>query len=322
MSLTNGAVAPVTVLFCGKPEQRADYEREITAAARLSALPMRLIMDPDGVDRGTVDYLVFAANGPVTEFAGFTRLRAILNLWAGVEAVLKLPLPDVPLARMVEEGLTLGMVDYVVGHVARHHLDIDRYLGTTPILEWERSYPPLARDRRVGILGLGALGIACAEALKALGFQVYGWSRSAKSVRGVTCLSGADGLDIVLSQAEILVLLLPQTAETVGLLDAGRIARMPEGACVINAGRGPLIDDAALIAALDAGHLHHATLDVFDVEPLPPEHPFWAHPRVTVTPHIASATRPETAARALVANIQRDLAGQPLIGLVDRAQGY
>ncbi|MGF1444859.1 MAG: 2-hydroxyacid dehydrogenase [Pikeienuella sp.] len=312
-----------SVVFCGKPEQRAAYERHLRAAMTAQKVALALHMDPAEADPATVDYLIYAANGPVTEFAPYTRLKGILNLWAGVEAVLALDPPrDVPLARMVEPGLTLGMVDYVVGHVTRHHLDIDRYIGGPVMTEWEATYPPLARDRVVGILGLGELGTACGTALAQLGFKVMGWSRSPKSALGVDCQHGPRGLEAVLRAAEILVLLLPHTPETERVLDAAALAQLPEGACVINAGRGPLIDHGALLAALDSGRLRHATMDVFDIEPLPAEDRYWTHPKVTVTPHIASVTRPETAAEALVANIARHLRGEPLIGVVDRDRGY
>jgi glyoxylate/hydroxypyruvate reductase A len=172
------------------------------------------------------------------------------------------------------------------------------------------------------MLGLGALGTACAQMLAHLGFPVTGWSRRAKDIPGITCLSGEDGLQAALQAADILVLLLPLTDETENLLDARTLALLPEGSMIVNPGRGPLIDDEALIAALDRGQVAHATLDVFREEPLPPEHPFWAHPGVTVTPHIASETRPETAAQVVAENIRRGEAGAPFLHLVDRAHGY
>lgn len=315
-------MAPL-VLYAGKPADRAAYERHIARAAREAGVEIRLCMDLAEVDPTEVDYLVFAGSGPVSDFAPFTNLKAILSLWAGVENILKLPQPaDVPLVRMVEDGLTLGMIDYVVGHVMRHHLDIDQYIEGNFAGEWGVGYPPLARDRHVGVLGLGTLGTACAERLAANDFRVSGWSRSEKSVPGVRCLAGEEGLERVLAEAEILVLLLPLTPDTTRLLDAHRIAMLPQGACIVNAGRGPLIDHDALLAALDAGRLRHATMDVFDIEPLPAGHRYWGHPRVTVTPHIASATRPETASESLVRQIARGERGEPFTNVVDRALGY
>jgi len=314
---------PPVVLYAGRADQREAYATHLARAFEARGLDVRLVMDPAEVDPAQVSYLVFAGNGPVSDFAAFTGLRAILNLWAGVESVLRMRLPEgVPLVRMIEDGLTLGMIDYVSGHVLRHHLEIDRYIGARPIAEWESTYPPLARDRAVGILGLGTLGTACARALCGHGFRVLGWSRSRKSVEGVECHSGDAGLDVVLARSEILVLLLPHTAETERLMDGPALARLPRGACLINAGRGPLIDHPALLDALDRGHIRHATMDVFDEEPLPPEHPYWHHDRVTVTPHIASVTRPETASEAIAANVARDLAGDAFLGIVDPDRGY
>jgi glyoxylate/hydroxypyruvate reductase A len=214
------------------------------------------------------------------------------------------------------------MIDYVVGHVLRHHLDVDRYIGGPPIAEWETDYPPLARDRTVGILGLGALGGACARRLADHGFRVIGWSRTAKDIPGVECRCGGQALDETIAEAEILVLLLPWTDATYRILNARRIARMPRNACLINAARGQLVDHRALLEALGAGLLRHATMDVYDVEPLPPDDPYWTHPRVTVTPHIASVTRPETASQAIIAQIARHRRGEPFLHVVDRARGY
>jgi glyoxylate/hydroxypyruvate reductase A len=223
---------------------------------------------------------------------------------------------------MVDAGLAEGMVDYVSAHVLRHHVGMDaQILGQDG--GWRNELvAPLARERTVGVLGLGALGRACATALARHGFRVVGWSRRPADVAGVACFCGPEGLDAVLAATEILVTLLPATPATDTLLDAARLARLPAGAVVINPGRGGLIDDAALLAALDRGHLAHATLDVFRTEPLPPDHPFWAHPRVTVTPHVAAATRPDTAAVVIAENIRRGEAGEPFLHLVDRAQGY
>ena len=314
---------PPVVVFAGRAEQRDAYHRHLTAAAAAAGIEIALNMDPETVDPASVDYLIFAANGTVRDFTPYTGLSGVLNLWAGIEAVLELDPPmDVPLVRMVEDGLTLGMIDYVVGHVLRHHIDVDRYIDTSPIAEWEVDYPPLARDRTVGVLGLGALGGACAQHLAAHGFRVIGWSRSPKEIPGVECRFGAEALDETIAEAEILVLLLPLTQATLRILNARRIAQMPLDACLINAARGQLVDHRALLEALGAGLLRHATMDVYDVEPLPPSDPYWTHPRVTVTPHIASVTRPETASQSIIAQIARHRRGEPFLHVVDRARGY
>jgi glyoxylate/hydroxypyruvate reductase A len=183
---------------------------------------------------------------------------------------------------------------------------------------WDNSCPPLARERPVAMLGMGALGAACAAALSALNFPVTGWSRSPKP----SCLHGDAGLAQALRTAQIVVTLLPRTPQTENLLNAARLALLPRGAVILNPGRGALIDDDALLAALDAGDVGHATLDVFRTEPLPQDHRYWTHPRVTVTPHIAADTRPASATRVIAENIRRGEAGEAFLHLVDRARGY
>lgn len=306
------------ILFAARPEQWDIYEKPLKSALSKAGIRANLALE---LPPEEVDYMIYAPDSAVQDFTPFTRLKAVLNLWAGVENIVGNQTLKVPLARMVDHGLTQGMVEWVTGHALRHHLRMDAHiLGQDGV--WRKTIPPLAEDRPVTVLGLGVLGQACAKALRGLGFPVTGWSRSVRDMPGITCLSGDEGLRAALQAAEILVLLLPKTAETENLMNAERLAMLPKGAMIINPGRGPLIDDDALLAALDTGHVGHATLDVFRVEPLPPEHPYWAHPRVTVTPHIASETRPITAARVIIENVRRGEAGAPFLHLVDRAKGY
>ena len=291
--------------------------------------PLRAALDETGVDYTlvteaapeTVDYMVYAPSSGLVDFTPYTGLKAVLSLWAGVEKIVGNATLQVPLARMVDPGLTEGMTEWVTGHVLRHHLGMDAQIHGLKG-EWRHDVPPLARDRQVTILGLGALGADAARMLKALNFDVAGWSRSPKTLDGIPTFTGDDGLTAALERAEILVLLLPLTPGTEDLLNAERLSLLPRGAVIVNPGRGPLIDDTALLAALDSGHLGHATLDVFRVEPLPADHPFWLHPRVTVTPHIASETRPASAARVVAENVRRGEAGEPFVHVVDRAAGY
>ena len=307
----------VNVLFAA-PDLWDGYRAPLADALQAVGVEARLSTD---IPAAQVDWIVYAPSAPLQDFGPYVRAKGVLNLWAGVEGVVNNPTLTQPLARMVDPGLTEGMVEWVTGHVLRHHLGIDDQVRGLDG-EWRRAVPPLARDRRVGILGLGALGQACARALAALNFDVAGWSRSEKRLEGIAAHHGDAGLTAVLARSEILVTLLPLTPATEGLLDAARLAALPPGAVLVNPGRGGLIDDAALLAALDAGRLGHATLDVFRVEPLPPDHPFWHNPRVTVTPHIASETRPASAARVIAENIRRGEAGLPLLHLVDREAGY
>lgn len=304
-----------TVLFA-VPALWEEYRPSLTAAFEGMGVDLVTEAAP-----GTVDYIIYAPSSPVQDFAPYTACKAVLSLWAGVERIVGNATLTQALCRMVDPALTEGMVEWVVGHVLRHHLGMDRHI-VNPGRVWDPTCPPLARERPVAMLGMGELGTAAARALAALNFPVTGWSRSPKTVKGIDCLHGEAGLEAALRGAAMVVTLLPKTPETESLLDARRLAMLPKGAVILNPGRGAIIDDAALLAALDAGHIGHATLDVFRVEPLPKDHPYWAHPRVTVTPHIAADTRPASSARVIAENVRRGEAGEPLLNLVDRKRGY
>ncbi|MFC7703229.1 2-hydroxyacid dehydrogenase [Plastorhodobacter daqingensis] len=309
-----------TAYFAAGPARWDAYRPHLEQAFAELGLDVSLVNTAP--DPAAIDYIIFAPGGDVEDFSPFTRTRAVLNLWAGVERIVGNPTLTQPLCRMVDPALTDGMVEWVTGHVLRHHLGIDGHILRQDGVWRAGEVPPLARERPVAILGLGELGRASAEALARLNFPVLGWSRSARTIEGIDCHSGDAGLEAVLRRAAIVVTLLPLTPDTENLLNATRLAWMPRGAVIINPGRGPIIDDEALLAALDSGQIGHATLDVFRVEPLPAGHPFWAHPRVTVTPHIAAETRPPSASRVIAENIRRDLAGEPLLHRVDRDRGY
>ena len=308
------------IYFAANPADWDTYRPLLTDALDAAGIDAQLTDAPENPQ--AVDYIVYAPDGPLSDFTPFSRAKAVLSLWAGVEKIVGNDTLTQPLCRMVDPGLRQGMTEWVTGHVLRHHLGLDTHILHQDGVWRGGTVPPLAASRPVGILGLGALGSAAAEALASLGFPVQGWSRSDKALPNVACHTGADGLDTVLATSDILVLLLPQTPATRHILNARSIARLPKGAVILNPGRGPLIDDDALIAALRAGHVGHATLDVFAIEPLPADHPYWSLQNVTVTPHIASATRPETAAPAVIENILRCEAGEPLLHRVDREQGY
>jgi glyoxylate/hydroxypyruvate reductase A len=308
---------PIRALFSAGDAAWPDYAAALPPAFAAQGLTVDVSRDyaPD-----TVDYIIAAPNGPVQDFAPFARCKAVLNLWAGVEDITTNRTLTQPLARMVDPGLTDGMVEWVVGHTMRHHLGIDDHIhGQDGI--WRAAFPPLAQERAVTILGLGALGAACAKMLTALNFPVTGWSRSQKDIANVTCLSGSDGLRDALSDAQIVVLLLPLTDATTNILNDEKLALLADGAFIINPGRGSLIDDDALLKALDL-NIAHATLDVFRAEPLPKSHAFWRHPKITVTPHIASTTRASTASLCIAENIRRGENGLPFLHLVDRSKGY
>ncbi len=311
----------IRVLISGHRVDWDEYGELLSAALTDAGIDAEVIHETRPRSPETIDYIVYAPWSDMKDFSPFTGAKAVINLWAGVEGVVTNETLKVPLARMVDPGLTGGMVEWCVAHALRHHLGIDRDICRRDAV-WDPHLPPLARERPLTILGFGVLGQAVAEALSGLGFPVTGWSRSAKDVAGVTCLSGEDGLVAALRRAELLILLLPLTPATEEIMNSERLALLPKGAILINPGRGPLIDDNALLAALDSGHIAHATLDVFREEPLPGDHPFWAHPGITVTPHIASGTRPDTAVEIIVENIRRGEAGEPLLHLVDRSLGY
>lgn len=306
----------LTVLFAAGARNWPEWEGPLTAALARAGVAARLVTS---APPGDVDAILYAPGGDTpSDFTPFRRCRLVQSLWAGVERIVPNRTLTMPLCRMVDPGLMQGMVEYVVGHALRFHLGMDALRRD----RWEPVIPPLAQERPVAMLGLGELGAACGKGLAGLGFPVMGWSRRPRSVPGIACHHGAEGLRHVLSGAQIVVTLLPSTPDTQNILNAESLSWLPRGACIINPGRGALIDDAALLAALDAGQVGHATLDVFRVEPLPMDHPYWAHPRVTVTPHIAADTRAETAAHLVAENLRRLVAGEALLHVVDRAAGY
>ncbi|MCV6592583.1 MAG: glyoxylate/hydroxypyruvate reductase A [Silicimonas sp.] len=311
----------MNVLFSAPDDEWDNYGDLLPRAFAAAGIEAEIThsMAPEAPER--FDYIIYAPSSEMKDFAPFTNVKAVMNLWAGVESIVGNDTLTQPLARMVDPGLTEGMVEWCLGHVMRHHLGFDRDVCRRDAV-WDYYVPNLARERKVTVLGLGELGQAVSETLSGLNFQLRGWSRSAKEIAGVDCHSGEAGLAEALAGAEIVVLLLPLTAATEDLMNAERIALLAPGAVVINPGRGPLIDDDALIAALDSGHLSHATLDVFREEPLPESHPFWAHEKVTVTPHVASATRAVTAVGVIAENIRRGEAGEDFLHLVDRSLGY
>lgn len=273
--------------------------------------------DADAID------IALVANPPAGALARYGNLRFIQSLWAGVDRLLSDPaLPKVPVARLIDPDLTQAMIEGVVAHVLALHRQAPAYARQQVSREWVQRDQPLARERKVAILGLGELGAAVAQALASLGFDTCGWSRRARIVPGIESYAGAAGLDALLQKADILVNLLPLTPETTGLIDRSFLARLPRGASLVNVARGAHVVDADLLAALDAGHVDHATLDVFRDEPLPQGHRFWSHPRVTITPHVAAYSAPASAARLAAANVAAFRQGLPVKGLVDSSRGY
>jgi glyoxylate/hydroxypyruvate reductase len=278
---------------------------------------------PEIGDPAEIDYALVWRPEPGL-LASLPNLKLILSLGAGVDHILCDPhLPsDVPIVRLVDPYLTDAMSEFVVLQVLRlHRQDLD-YNAQQQAGIWRELEQKNAGERPVGILGFGEIGQDAGRKLKGLGFDVALWGRREKTVEGLTGYAGPAGLPALLARSEILVCLLPLTPETEGILNASTFALLPKGAGLINAGRGRHLVEDDLIPALDTGELSAAALDVFRNEPLPPEHPFWRHPRIIVTPHIAGTTNPTTAAPIILDNIRRFEEGRPLLNRVDPGQGY
>lgn len=258
------------------------------------------------------------------DMARFPNLKAIVSIGAGIDHVLideQLP-KGVPIIRTVGADLTQRMREYVALHVLRHHRDMPRQLRAQAERDWHAIVVPVAPNRTVGVMGLGNLGAAAAATVASLGFKTRGWSKSPKSIPGVETYTGTDQFDAFLSGCGILVNLLPLTADTKGILNAGLFARLPTGACIINCARGPHLVDDDLLAALESGQIKQATLDVFHQEPLPADHRFWGHPAITVTPHVASQIDPLTGAGLIAENLKTFEDTGTCADLADAGRGY
>lgn len=300
-----------------------------TAAMKKVAPDLDVRVWPDQM--GNVDDIEYCAAWlpPAGVVKSLPNLKVIMSLGAGVDAILKDPtLPDnVPIVRVNDPDLTGRMTEYIVLHVLMHHRQQRRIDENQRNKVWDSFPTHAARELSVGIMGLGVMGVDAAIRLRDIGFRVAGWSRGRKHIHGVESFAGAQEFDAFLARTDVLVSLLPATADTDGIINRATIRKLsrkgPFGApIIINAGRGrqQVADD--ILAALDAGELHAATLDVFVPEPLPPDNPLWTHPRVTVTPHCAADSDPETICAYVAANIARHQRGEKLENLVDRSRGY
>jgi glyoxylate/hydroxypyruvate reductase A len=308
----------VAVLFCSADDDPVAWRRALRAQS--PGIDLRFwpdLGDPEEIEAA----LVWLP--PPGLLASLPQLRAIFSLGAGVDSLLTDPtLPDLPLCRMVDPSMTAGMAELVLTLALLYHRRLDLYDAQQHRRLWRMVLPQPASSTRIGVMGLGELGSAAARLLARQGFTVRGWSRSPRQLDGVTTFAGRAELGAFLTGTDILVCMLPLTAETENILDARLLARLPRGARLINVARGRHLVDADLLAALDDGQLAHATLDVFRTEPLPAEHPFWVHPRVRVLPHTASYSHADLAAGVVAENLRRLHDGLPLLHLVDRLRGY
>lgn len=276
---------------------------------------------PDAGKLDEVEYLI-AWQAPAEFLATLPRLKVLFSSGAGVDHVDFSAVPaHIPVVRMVEPGIINGMVEYVSLAVLLHR-DFFDYVAAKAARVWKPLEVPPASARSIGVMGMGSLGCAVLERLGTYGFRLRGWNRSLRRMAGVESFAGPDQLQPFLAGCDVLICLLPLTPATRGILNRKLFSALPAGAALINVGRGPHLVDADLLEALDSGRLSRAILDVTDPEPLPAEHPFWAHPRVFVTPHVASMTQPESAAPILLENLRRHQRGEPLLNVIDRSRGY
>jgi len=277
---------------------------------------------PDFGDPDDIDFAIVWHHEPGT-LRQFKNLKAILSLGAGVDHVVRdADLPEVSVGRIVDDRLTAGMSEYAVMNVLWQFREMPLLAAQQSARRWQYREPPDAQSTTVGILGLGTIGRDIARKLAVFDFRIAGWSRTAKDLDGIAGYHGVDGLHPFLNVSNFLVCVLPLTPETRGIVNRDTLAALPQGAHVINIGRGPLVVDDDLLAALDSGHIASATLDVFNREPLPADHPYWSHPRVVVTPHNAGDSLPEFVVPQILANVRAALAGRPLLNPVDRNRGY
>ncbi len=293
----------------------------IFAQAFAEHLPeVRFSMQPDQVAPDEVRFIMTWK--PPADLDRYKNLEAIFCIGAGVDQFSGAAIPDgVKLIRMVDQSITRMVTEYVIMAVLSLHRNLHVYIDQQRHRTWHEIVPqPQSADRRVSVLGLGVLGQAALHHLKGFGFQLSGWSRSARTIEGVACHSGEAGLASMLAQTDILICLLPLTKDTAGILDKDLFEKLPRGASLVQAGRGRQLDADALLAALDAGHLSGAFLDVTDPEPLPSDNRLWSHPKIVITPHIAAITQPQSAAMTTIDNLRLLRAGEDPKGLVDRAE--
>jgi glyoxylate/hydroxypyruvate reductase A len=277
----------------------------------------------EGAEIAPCDYAVLWAPTPKM-LAQLSEVKAVFLMGAGCDALLKLgdALPPVPIIRLGDAGMGVQMAEYVAHAVLRYFRRFDEYDKQARRGVWSQLPQPAKEDFTIGVMGMGKLGMRVIETMRHFGFPVRGWSRTPKEVAGVECFAGPDALDEFLRGSRVLVCVLPLTPDTANLLGRRRLSKLPQGAYLINVARGGHLSEPDLLTLIRSGHIAGATLDVLRNEPLPPPHPFWDEPRITITPHISALTvRPE-AVRQIAAKIGALEAGEPVDDIVDRELGY
>jgi glyoxylate/hydroxypyruvate reductase A len=303
----------------------AQKDEQKWLAALREKLPIYNVKSFTELDRAerSAARVAICANPDPAHIAALPNLVWLQSLWSGVERlVAELPASSPAIIRLRDPQLAASMAEAVLAGVLYLHRHMPAYLRQQQNRIWQGIDQPNAGQRKIGILGLGDMGAAAARLLLAPGFAVAGWSRSPKNIEGIKCLHGDDGLGLITASSDILVILLPLTKATRALVDSDFLAHMPPGAGIINFGRGPIIDSAALLAALESGHVSHALLDVFEREPLPAGSPLWSHPGITIWPHIAAVTSIDTASKIAAENINTFLRDGTIPEAVSRSRGY
>ena len=308
-------------IFVLTGSKSTEYKRILAEEITNQSLDCKIIEDMSR--RSEVNAIIYSDDCEISDFSIFPEDTVIFSTFAGVEKTLLNKTIRQPLVRLIDIEMTECMAEWCAAHVLRYHLDLDTYIKPEK-KEWKISNKErlLAHQVNIGVLGLGTLGSATARKLKKLDFNVTGWSATRKKISGVKSLVGQEGLTNILSRSDYLILLLPLTQQTKTIINSETLKLIKNGAILINAGRGGLIDDDDLLKALDGGKLSECTLDVFNEEPLPPEHPFWFHDKVTVTPHISAPTRLKSSIKSILKNIARIKKGLHPIGLVEKERHY
>ncbi len=305
------------VLISTHEDRVTTYIKELSARTSLKEFQFLKNAAPK-----EVDVIIYEPSSSLQNFQPFENLKLVQSIWAGVDSIEGNKTLKAPLARMVDAGLVEGMREYVLGHVLADQLAVSTYKTRQDECNWDDSeWLPLARNTTIGIIGTGNLGTAVGNACSSLGFQVLGWARTAKQLDFPT-FHGQDALYEMLGKCDYVVTLLPATSKTHDIIDKQFLAAMKSSATLMNPGRGALLDEDALLDALDNCAIRKAVLDVFKIEPLPKNHPFWARSDILITPHIAAKSRVETACDTIADNLIRLKNGDELLHLVDRNQGY